>query len=53
MGTDLNGREPKTSVEKDGGKSESAGSNQGGCPKWQGALGGREMEEYGKRWGLT
>ena len=41
MGTDLNGREPKTSVEKDGGKSESVGSNQGGCPKWQGALGGR------------
>ena len=29
MGTDLNGREPTTSVEKDGGKSESAGSNQG------------------------
>ena len=26
MGTDLNGREPKTSVEKDGGKSESVGS---------------------------
>ena len=37
MGTDLNGREPTTSVEKE----ESAGSNQGGCPKWQGALGGR------------
>ena len=39
--SNLNGREPKTSVEKDGGKSESVGSNQGGCPKWQGALGGR------------